>query len=68
MAKARNRRVQAVDLLRSNCIRLPPGHDKDKVLDSGRMLAHSSALQPVREGYETQKEPERKFRAAPSVD
>ena len=55
MAKARNRRVQAVDLLRSNCIRLPPGHDKDKVLDSGRMLTHSSASKPDRGGMKPKK-------------
>ena len=43
MAKARNRRVQVVDLLRPNGIRLPPVHDKDKALDLRRMYAHSSA-------------------------
>ena len=61
MAKARNRRVQVVDLLRSNGIRLPPVHDKDKAFDSGRMLAHSSASKPTG-GYETQKESKMDFR------
>ena len=53
-----NRIVDAMEpYLRSNGIRLPPVHDKDKAFDSGRMLAHSSASKPHRgPGYGTRTE------------